>query len=160
MTFCISFESNAQNDRTGNNGLIFSLTNATLGNYEGGIGAKMHFTKDMSGRIGFGLALGKNVTTINLAPGITFNMLVSKPVTFYTGAEMLIKSASGDLAQNVGFQFGLGGLVGAEWMIDKNVSLSGEYYLLSINMFSPKNGDSQTSIAIGAYAKMLLTFYF
>lgn len=160
LSIFIFSESNAQNDRTANRGLIFSLANATMGNYEGGLGAKMYFTKDMAGRIGFGLALGKDLTTINISPGVTLNLMISKPVTFYTGAEMIIKSASGDNAPNPGFQFGLGGLLGAEWMIDKNVSLSGEYYLLSINMMSPKTGESQTAIAIGAYAKMLLTFYF
>ncbi|MCX6148168.1 MAG: hypothetical protein NTW25_13110 [Candidatus Kapabacteria bacterium] len=160
LVFCFILNANAQNDRTANRGLIFSMANATLGNYEGGLGAKMYFTKDMAGRIGFGLALGKDLTTINISPGVTLNLMISKPVTFYTGAEMIIKSASGDNAQNPGFQFGLGGLLGAEWMVDKNVSLSGEYYLLSINMMSPKGGDTQTAIAIGAYAKMLLTFYF
>lgn len=146
--------------RTGNMALLFSVNQLAPGNYASGIGGKMYFSSTMAGRMGLGLQLGSDNTQIALSPSVTIDFLKSNPLTFYFGGGLSLLSASGANAQNPGMTVNLGGGLGAEWFIDKNVSLSAEYNVIYLSIFSPSNGDSQTTFGIGNFGQAILSFYF
>lgn len=164
----------AQGDMTkGNQGdkaLLFSLTglnNLGAGNFEGGVGMRFHFSKDMSFRFGVGFdnrsttrkSTGTTVIeeksssmTIDIAPGIEMWMMKNGPVAGYVGAQVMFRLGS-TTVENPNFvnnnknetnstTFGAGVFIGAQWFPWSNIGLGAEYQL----GFSTSSGKSKVTV--------------
>lgn len=144
----------------GNNFSPSGITFGSLGTT--GIGGKYFFGNRFAGTAAFGFQTGgsPSSTRLMLMPGIQYNVVQSSSVALYLGGKLGIGTVSGDGAGNSGTEFGIGGIIGAEWFPSRDISFSAEYTGFGIGIFSPKVGDSQTFIGLGQWAGLTASFYF
>lgn len=144
--------------RSGDKALLFSLnglSNLGAGDFNGGVGMRLHLTDQMAVRVGLGF-MNESETTkyqgtgtgadikessmqFSIAPGLQYYMMKNGPVSGYVGGQILFASTSSTL-ENINFVsgnkdetsetvFGAGVFLGVEWFPWNSISLSAEYQL-------------------------------
>ena len=176
---------------SGSTALLFTLnglSNLGGGNFMGGFGINHFLSNDVALRAGLGFGMNSetsgtgtseqknSTTTINLAPGIRFNLANNNNVAMYVGGQVMFGTSSTsttvggtDAGSTSSTNIGVGAFAGAEWFPWNNVSLGLEYGLgFSTSSSSAKNaagvesdGPTTTSIGLGiSNVQFLLALYF
>ncbi len=175
----------------GSNALLFTLNglaDLSGGDFMGGMGFNHFLSNDVALRAGVGFGMASltsgtgtaedkaSTTTINVAPGIRFNLANNSNVAMYVGGQVMfgMSSTSNTLGgandgSTSSTSIGVGAFAGAEWFPWNNVSLGLEYGLgLTTSSSSDKDaagvetaGPTFTSIDLGiTNVQFTLALYF
>lgn len=176
---------------SGSTALLFTLNglaNLGGGDFMGGVGFNHFLSNDVALRAGVGFGMEsqtsgtgtseqkESTTTINIAPGIRFNLVHNSNIAMYVGGQVMFGTSSTtntvggtDAGSSSSTNIGVGAFAGAEWFPWNNVSLGLEYGLgFATNSSKTKNaagvetdGPTTTSIGLGiSNVQFILALYF
>ena len=176
---------------SGSTALLFTLNglaNLGGGDFMGGVGFNHFLSNDVALRAGVGFGMNSvssgtdpavsksSKTTINIAPGIRFNLVHNSNIAMYVGGQVMFGMSDSTDTFNGTQQrsesstsIGVGAFAGAEWFPWNNVSLGLEYGLgFSTSSSSVKlgtadavDGPTRTGINLGlSNVQFILALYF